>query len=409
MSTVKVVHIVSHPASRVPTSLATLPRTGAAADSCECGRELGVQLATRDQSPHKPPPPSPDSGASPCGCSTAPRWLQHCSALGCRAAVRVVHRALSLPPSPHSESHRLFRPHPLTLPLWVATLQLAVQPVPHPQTMRTLVALLAAAFFNSASAQVTMNPQTVIVGEAAAATLATGTNHMCWFTGTTLVVTPIATTDCLVAGVASAFGSAATAVCGASGTIQDIDFDVAASRFLSVIECTGSGIGVGPAAAVEITVGSTASLVCPIRTDYMMCALGEWDALPTCANTSPSPTMAPTSSGEEPSEAPSSAPSHAPSQGPSLAPSQTPTAGPTSVPTASPSTSVPSAAPSAAPSSAPTKGVCTSIELPRSLPHRRIGAASIAPYLHRQYETLCSLCSHSLVDPAHCSSKHGSF
>ena len=275
--------------------------------------------------------------------------------------------------------------------------------------MRTLVALLAAAFFNSASAQVTMNPQTVIVGEAAAATLATGTNHMCWFTGTTLVVTPIATTDCLVAGVASAFGSAATAVCGASGTIQDIDFDVAASRFLSVIECTGSGTGVGPAAAVEITVSSTASLACPIRTDYMMCALGEWDALPTCANTSPSPTMAPTSSGEEPSEAPSSAPSHAPSQGPSLAPSQTPTAGPTSVPTASPSTSVPSAAPSAAPSSAPTKGVCTSMNfrarflIGASAPHR-LRRICIDNTKH------CAVCAHThLFDPAHCSSKHGSF
>ena len=37
---------------------------------------------------------------------------------------------------------------------------------------------------------------------------------------------------------------------------------------------------------------STASLACPIRTDYSLCA--EWDALPTCVNPSQSPTQDPT-------------------------------------------------------------------------------------------------------------------
>ena len=214
-------------------------------------------------------------------------------------------------------------------------------------TMQAFAALLGAAFFTSASAQVAMDPQTVVVGAATAATLTASTSHMCWVTGTAQAVTPIATTDCLVEGSATAFGTATTAVCGASGAVQAIDFDFAANRFLSVIECTGVGTGVGPAVAVEITVASTASIACPVRADYSLCA--EWDVLPTCADISQGPTMAPSAA---PTGTPTQVPSHAPSAvtdaptaGPTAYPTACPTAYPTAYPTAFPSTSVPTAAP----------------------------------------------------------------
>ena len=104
------------------------------------------------------------------------------------------------------------------------------------------------------------------------------------------------------------------------------------------------------------------------------------------------PTQAPTAS---PTSVPSASPTESPTHSPSVAPTALPTTAPTSLPSAAPSTApsaapshAPSQSPSAVPSQAPTAGVY--IIMNNSDARFFIGAASITPYPHRQYETLCS-------------------
>ena len=113
-------------------------------------------------------------------------------------------------------------------------------------------------------------------------------------------------------------------------------------------------------------------------------------AEPTSAPTSPTaaPTDVPTSAPTPPTSAPSMSPTTSvPTQVPSAAPSTAPSAAPSTAPSAAPS-HAPSQSPSVAPSQAPTAGVY--IIMKNSHARFFIGGASITPYPHRQYETLCS-------------------
>ena len=105
--------------------------------------------------------------------------------------------------------------------------------------------------------QVTGGPAlSITTNSAIAGTVSVAANFPCWFTGSAAITTAIAVTDCKAAGTAIAFGSASTAVCGATtGAAFSIQWNVVAtgSTYISIIECSGAGTGVGAAEQVVVT------------------------------------------------------------------------------------------------------------------------------------------------------------
>ena len=171
-----------------------------------------------------------------------------------------------------------------------------------------VVMVLSAAPLVSAGVVVTNgNAQTIALNDAVAGTLTAATSYPCWFTGTGVISTPIASTDCTgTAGSATAFGALTTMVCAAAGTAWSVNWDVAANPHVSIIECTNTiNVANGAAAALSFTTST-----------------------PTAA-----PTSAPTSAPTPPTSAPTSAPSTAPTTVPT-----------TSSPTKAPSTPAPTMA-----------------------------------------------------------------
>lgn len=164
-----------------------------------------------------------------------------------------------------------------------------------------LMILLNAASLASAAIAITNgNTQTLVKGAAVEGSLFSATSFPCWFTATAAIGIPIAATDCTgTAGDATAFGSAATMVCGAAGNAWSVAWDVIASEHVSIIECTAtSGIADGAAVAATFTQVVTFA-----------------------------PSSAPTS---VPTAAPSTAPTTAaPSTAPTTAPTTTPSTSPT--------------------------------------------------------------------------------
>ena len=99
--------------------------------------------------------------------------------------------------------------------------------------------------------------QTLAKDGTIAGTVSLAANYACWFTGTAAIITPIATSDCKVAGTETAFGFSAQAVCGAAGaptsTMWSAAWDVVTHTHISIIECSGVGTSVGAAVALTLT------------------------------------------------------------------------------------------------------------------------------------------------------------
>ena len=116
-----------------------------------------------------------------------------------------------------------------------------------------LVILLPAV--TSAAIVVTGSPQVRIVKDAAIAGTITTGKWPCWKTGTVAAaLTPIAATECLVAGTATNIGKATTVVCAgaASGTAWTAAWDDVSATRVSFIECTAAGTGDGAAVQVDV-------------------------------------------------------------------------------------------------------------------------------------------------------------
>ena len=120
--------------------------------------------------------------------------------------------------------------------------------------------LLACARLPFAAANVVVtdgSTQTLAKDGTIAGTVSLAANYACWFTGTAAIITPIATSDCKVAGTETAFGFSAQAVCGAAGaptsTVWSATWDVVTHTHISIIECSGVGTSVGAAVALTLT------------------------------------------------------------------------------------------------------------------------------------------------------------
>ena len=155
-----------------------------------------------------------------------------------------------------------------------------------PALAATVGMLLSAAPLGFAAVVVTSGTTNIELNDAIAGTVAAATSYPCWFTGTGVIGTPIAATDCTgTAGAATAFGSLTTMVCAAAGTAWSLNWNVAANPHVSIIECTNAAT---TADGAEMALSFTTSAPTNVPTAAP-------SAAPTTAPTTPVPTSAPTS------------------------------------------------------------------------------------------------------------------
>ena len=119
------------------------------------------------------------------------------------------------------------------------------------------VTILAAA--TGANAVLTLtagNAQSIIKDAAVAYTGITPANSVCWKPGTSAPTLAVA--DCPAnAGTATAFGTSTTGECSAAGAAGSITWNTVTQTHIALIECSGTGTGVGTATQLVLTNAAT--------------------------------------------------------------------------------------------------------------------------------------------------------